>query len=77
MAGSRTGTPTVIKLARRICHLVNTWHVSDLQAKTSSDFKDAVMLLVAACAVLEAADNFPFQIDRVAPDGPEDPGMSP
>jgi hypothetical protein len=72
MAGSRTGTPTIIRTARVICRMVNVHGASDLAAKTSSGYAAAVLALVAACAAFEAADNFPGQIDRVAPDGPED-----
>lgn len=72
MAGSRTGTPSVIRYSRKICRLVNTWGASDLTARTSSEFALAVAALMVACAAFEAADNFPAQIDNIAPDGPED-----
>jgi hypothetical protein len=52
--------------------MVNVHGASDLAAKTSSGYAAAVLALVAACAAFEAADNFPGQIDRIAPDGPED-----
>lgn len=72
MAGSKTGTPTIIKLARRICKMKALWGASDLQAKTSVGFKNAVDALVVACAAFEALDDFPAQIDRTAPFGVED-----
>lgn len=72
MAGTRSGTSTIIKLARRICKLKALWGASDLAARTSPEFAAAVAALVIACTAFEAADNFPAQIDRIAPAGPED-----
>lgn len=72
MAGSRTGTPTVIKLARVICRVVTRYGVSDLAAKTTPEFKTAVNALVAACMAFEALDDQPAEIDATAPLGPED-----
>lgn len=72
MAGTRTGTPTIIRTARVICRMVNQHGASDLAARTSDSYAAAVFALVAACAVFEAADNFPGQVDMIAPDGPED-----
>lgn len=59
MAGSRSGTPTIIKLARRICKMRNLWGAADLEAKTSPEFKAAVDALAIACAAFEALDDFP------------------
>lgn len=75
MAGSRTGTPTIIKLARKICRMKAIWGAGNLGAATNPDFVAAVNLLVAACALFEAADDYPAQIDRTEPIGPEDVGM--
>lgn len=75
MAGSRTGTPSIIKYSRKICRLVGNLGAADLQAKTSVGFKTAVLALVVACQAFEAADNYPAQIDRIEPDGPEDAGF--
>lgn len=72
MAGSRTGTPSIYKHARRICSLVGKWGAGDLAAKTTPEFADAVFALVAACAIFEALDNFPLQVDRLSPFGKED-----
>lgn len=77
MAGTRTGTPTIIRLVRKICRIHATWGASNLASRTTPEFAAAVTALMAACAAFEALDNFPAEIDRVAPDGPEDPGMSP
>ena len=72
MAGSRTGTPTIIKLARKICRLKSVWGASNLAANTTPEFAAAVEALQVACVAFEALDNFPAQIDMVAPAGPED-----
>jgi hypothetical protein len=72
MAGSKTGTPSVIKLARKICRLVNKYGASDLEAKTSVAFRAAVVALIAACAAFELADDWPGEVDQTAPLGPED-----
>lgn len=69
---ARTGTPTIIKAARLICRMVGDHGAFDLEAKTSTAFKLAVDALVVACHAFEAADNYPGEIDYVAPDGPED-----
>lgn len=74
MAGTRSGTPTIIKLARRICKLSAVWGAADLEAKTTPAFKAAVDALVIACHAFEALDDFPAQIDRTTPYGVEDVG---
>jgi hypothetical protein len=74
MAGSRTGTPSIIHLSRKICRLKANFGASDLSAATSPEFAAAVLALTVACAAFEALDNFPAQIDRVHPNGPEDAG---
>lgn len=72
MAGSKTGTSTIYHLAKKICKMVGIYGATDLAARTSADFAAAVAALVAACQAFEALDNYPFQIDRVNPAGPED-----
>lgn len=72
MAGTRTGTSTIYYLAKKICKMVNLYGASDLGSRTSEDFAAAVGALVAACHAFEALDNYPFQVDRVSPAGPED-----
>lgn len=74
MAGSRTGSPTIIALARKICRIRAVWGAADLTAKTTSDFTAAITALALACAAFEALDEQPAQIDSVAPFGPEDFG---
>jgi hypothetical protein len=72
MAGSKTGTPSIIRLARKVCRLVNIYGASDLEARTSPAFKAAVVALVAACAAFELADDWPGEVDNTPPAGPED-----
>lgn len=72
MAGSKTGTPTVIKLARKICRVVATFGVSDLTARTTPQFKLAVDGLVLACHAFELLDDHPAEVDETLPQGPED-----
>lgn len=72
MAGSKTGTSTIYHLARKICKMVNVYGATDLGSRTSVEFAAAVAALVLACQAFEALDNFPFQIDRISPAGPED-----
>lgn len=72
MAGSRTGTSSIYYLAKKICRIVGVYGASDLSSRTSAEFAAAVTALVVACHAFEALDNYPFQIDRVAPAGPED-----
>jgi hypothetical protein len=72
MAGQRTGTSTIYYLSKKICKMVAIYGATDLSSRTSAEFATAVAALVAACHAFEALDNFPFQVDRIAPDGPED-----
>lgn len=67
MAGSRSGTPTIIVLVRKICSLVNRFGAVDLASKTTNEYAAAVLALVAACHAFEALDDFPGQKDRTAP----------
>lgn len=73
MSGSRTGTPTIIKLSRRICKLVAVWGASNLEARTTPEFAAAVAALVIACNAFEALDDFPGQIDNTGPTFGGDP----
>lgn len=52
--------------------MVALYGATDLGTRVSSEFALAVTALVAACQAFEALDNFPFQVDRIAPAGPED-----
>jgi len=63
MAGSKTGTPSIIRLARKICALVGTYGAGNLATVTTPEFAAAVFALVVACQAFEAIDDFPGQID--------------
>lgn len=67
MAGSKTGSPTVIALARHICRVANRYGLSDLATKATPEFASAITALVAACAAFEALDDYPGQIDSSTP----------
>lgn len=69
---TRTGTSSIIVLARKICKMVAIYGASDLSARTSPAYQAAVFALVSACAVFEAADDKPGEVDRTPPAGPED-----
>jgi len=67
MAGSITGTPTIIRLARKICKIRAQFGAGDLSTKTTPEFAAAVAALAIACAVFETLDDFPGQIDATSP----------
>lgn len=69
---ARTGVPTVIALARKICKMVGVYGVPGLSASTTPEFAAAVLALVAACNAFTALDDNPAEIDRTSPYGPED-----
>lgn len=77
MGGSRTGTPSIIKLARHICRLFYALGAGDLAAKTTPEFATAVAALAAACIAFEALDDFPGQIDNTGPTFSGDPDGAP
>lgn len=74
MAGTRTGTATIVRLAGQITRLVGTYGASDMAARTSTDFATCVTGLVACYNVLRATDDFLLKVDFTAPLGPEDVG---
>lgn len=67
MAGTKTGTPTIIKLTRKICRLVGTYGAGDLGTKATPEFRTAVLALVAACQAFETLDDFPGEVDATDP----------
>lgn len=67
MSGSRTGTSTVISLARHICRVVRKFHVADLAVIATPELAAAVAALVVACEAFDASDDFAGQIDKTAP----------
>ncbi len=72
MAGTKTGTSTIIRLVRNICRIAGTYGAGDLASRTSASYAAAVFALVAACNIFEALDDYPAEIDATAPYGPED-----
>ena len=72
MAKTKTGTPSIIKLSRKICRLKGTYGAANRAAATSPEFAAAITALIIACTAFEAADDFPGEIDSSAPAGPED-----
>lgn len=72
MAKTKTGTPSIIKLSRKICRLKGTYGAANLAAATTPEFAAAVTALVIACTAFEALDDYPAEIDSSAPYGPED-----
>lgn len=69
---ARTGVPSIIDLARRICYFVGRYGAGNMAAATTPEFAAAVLALVAACNAFTALDDQPAEIDRTAPYGPED-----
>jgi len=67
MSGSKTGTPTIIKAARKICKMVAVYGAGDLASVASDEFRTAVLALVVACQALELLDDQPFEIDSTEP----------
>lgn len=67
MAGTKTGTPTIIRLARKICKLVAVYGAGDLATKGTPELQEAVLALIIACQAFEALDDFPGQIDATTP----------
>lgn len=67
MAGTRTGSATIIKLSRWICRLVAIYGAGDLATKGTPEIRAAVLSLVLACQAFEALDDQPGQIDATAP----------
>lgn len=72
MAGSKTGTPSIVKAARDITRLYQTYGASDLEAATNTQFKDCVVDLVACFVQLLLTDDYLLMRDRTGPAGPED-----
>lgn len=72
MAGSRTGTPSIWKHAKAIRRLQAKYGASDLAAKLGDPFAACIADLVGCVATVYLNDNFPLEVDRVAPHGPED-----
>jgi hypothetical protein len=72
MAGTRTGTSTIVKLCGQITRLVGTYGAADMATRTSNEFATCVMGLVSCYNILRATDDFLLMVDFTAPLGPED-----
>lgn len=57
---------------RKICKMVGMFGTQGIAAATTPQFVAAVAALVIACQAFEALDNYPGEIDNVAPAGVED-----
>lgn len=67
MAGSRTGSGTIIACARKISRVKHRFGATDLSVKADSAVALAVTALVAAYDAWAAADDYPGEIDATAP----------
>lgn len=69
---ARTGVPTIISAARIICKMVGVYGAPGLSSATTPEFAAAVLALVTACNAFTALDDYPAEVDRTTPYGPED-----
>lgn len=67
-----TGTPTIWKHAKKIAQVFGDLGGTDLASALSENFRVAVVALSIAVQEIKAADDYPLQIDRTLPAGPED-----
>lgn len=67
MAGTKTGSPTVWRLVRKICQVVRRYGARDLATLTDPDIATAVGVLVIACEAFLISDDFPAEIDATPP----------
>lgn len=74
MAGSKTGTWSIVQSAREITRLVQKYGATDLEARTNADFKACIDALVLCFVALLATDDYLLQKDTSLPLGPEDVG---
>lgn len=72
MATINTGSASIIKYLLKILALYTRLHARDLAERTSPELVAALEALLEIVQPLIEADNFPFQIDAVLPNGPED-----
>ena len=68
----RTGTPTIWRHAEKIASVFQKLGGNDLASALSENFRVAVVALTIAVQEIKAADDYPLQIDRTNPKGPED-----
>ena len=67
MAGTKTGTPSIIRLSRKICKIVAVYGAGNLATVATPEFAEAVAALVIACQAFEALDDQPGQVDSTLP----------
>lgn len=72
MAGTKTGTWSIVQAAKEITRLYTTYGAADLTARTSADFTTCVLNLVQCVVALALTDDYLLQRDRTGPAGPED-----
>lgn len=71
----RDGKKVILAVARKTCRLVGRYGTAGVIAYTASPALGAALEAVrTACMAWEALDNYPGEIDEIAPDGPEDVG---
>lgn len=69
----RTGRASLLAAVFLLCRLFNKYGAGPLVSATGNpDWATILPLLRTACEVFQAQDNFPGEIDPIAPDGPED-----
>ena len=71
---AKTGTSTIVKLARKICKMRAIYGATDLAVKTTPEFASAVGVLILACQAFEALDDQVGEIDNTAPLRPGEDG---
>lgn len=74
MAGSKTGTWSIVQHARKIASLKQKYGAADLASRTNSEFEACVTALVTCMVALLATDDYLLMKDASAPLGPEDIG---
>lgn len=72
MAGSKTGTWSIVQDARHITRMFTKFGAVDMASRTSQAFVDCVVALVTCYQALQNTDDFLLQVDRTLPAGPED-----
>lgn len=74
MAGTKTGSPSIWRHSLKIAQLYRKYGASDIDLITNSGvtYGDCVRAIVACVAEILLNDDFPLQVDRHNPAGPED-----
>lgn len=72
MAGSKTGTWSIVQDARHMARMFQKYGAVDMVSRTSQDFYDCVVALIQCYIVLQSTDDYLLQVERTLPAGPED-----